>query len=102
MSVKKPGECRSAEEIRNEIDTIDRLIISLFAERHKYVEEIVKFKHDKNSIVAQERKDEVIHQRKTWAAESGLNSDTFEKIYTLLVESNIEHEMQILKLNKSK
>ena len=102
MSVKKPRECKSAEEIRNEIDTIDRQIISLFSERHKYVEEIVKFKHDENSIVAQERKDAVIRQRKTWAAESGLNPDTFEKMYTLLVESNIEHEMQILKLNKSK
>jgi isochorismate pyruvate lyase len=102
MSVKKPGECKSAEEIRNEIDRIDRQIISLFSERHTYIEEIVKFKHDENGIVAQERKEKVINQRKTWAAESGLNPETFKEIYTLLVESNIKHEMKILKSNKSK
>lgn len=102
MNVKKPGECRSADEIRNEIDRIDRQIISLFAERHKYIEEIVKYKHDENSIVALDRKEKVISQRKNWAAESGLNPDTFKEIYTLLVESNIKHEMTILKSNKSK
>jgi len=102
MSAKKPCECRSAEEIRNEIDRIDRQIISLFAERHKYIEEIVKYKHDENSIVAQERKEKVISQRKTWAEERGLNPDTFKQIYTLLVESNIKHEMKILELTKMK
>ena len=102
MIVKKPVECKSADEIRNEIDRIDRQIISLFAERHKYIEEIVKFKHDENSIVAYERKEKVINQRKTWAEDAGLNPETFKEIYTLLVESNIKHEMNILRINKSK
>lgn len=102
MIVKKPVECASADEIRIEIDRIDRQIISLFAERHKYIEEIVKFKHDENSIVALDRKDKVINERKNWAKEAGLNPDTFKEIYTLLVESNIKHEMNILKINKSK
>ncbi len=102
MIVKKPVECASADEIRIEIDRIDRQIISLFAERHKYIEEIVKFKHDENSIVALDRKEKVINERKNWAKEAGLNPDTFKEIYTLLVESNIKHEMNILKINKSK
>lgn len=102
MIVKKPVECASADEIRIEIDRIDRQIISLFAERHKYIEEIVKFKHDENSIVALDRKEKVINERKIWAKEAGLNPDTFKEIYTLLVESNIKHEMNILKINKSK
>jgi isochorismate pyruvate lyase len=97
MRFKDPKDCQSLEEVRNEIDKIDEHIISLFSERHKYVEEIVRFKNDKDAVIAQERKDQVIHQRKTWAAESGLNADTFEKIYTLLVESNIKHELELLK-----
>lgn len=98
MSFKTPEDCKSLEEIRNEIDKIDEHIISLFSERHKYVEEIVRFKHDKNAIIARERKDQVIFQRKKWAESKGLNADTFEKIYTLLVNSNIEHEMELLKM----
>ena len=98
MIVKEPNECNSLEEVRNEIDKIDEYIISLFSVRHKFVEEIVRFKHDKEAIIAQERKEKVILQRKKWAESKGLNADTFEKIYTLLVESNIKHEMELLKL----
>jgi isochorismate pyruvate lyase len=97
MELKNPKNCQSLEDVRNEIDKIDEHIISLFSERHKYVEEIVRFKNDKNAIIAQERKDQVILQRKEWAAQKGLNPDTFERMYILLVESNIAHEMKLLK-----
>lgn len=97
---KNPKNCKSLQEVRNEIDKIDEYIISLFSERHKYVEEIVRFKNDKDAVIAQERKDKVILQRKNWAAQSGLNAATFEKIYRLLVDSNIKHELEILKSKK--
>ena len=100
MRFKNPEECQSLEEVRREIDKIDEHIISLFADRHKYVEEIVRFKHDKEAVIAQERKEQVILQRKNWAAENGLNADTFENIYTMLVDSNIKHELEILRLKK--
>lgn len=100
MIVKNPKECKSLEEVRNEIDKIDEHIISLFSVRHQFVEEIVRFKNDKDAIIAQERKEQVILQRKKWAESKGLNADTFEKIYTLLVESNIKHEMKLLKIKK--
>ncbi len=100
MGFKNPKNCTSLEEVRREIDKIDEHIISLFSERHKYVEEIVRFKHDKDAIIAQERKEHVILQRKKWAAKNGLNAETFEKIYTLLVDSNIQHELELLKSKK--
>jgi isochorismate pyruvate lyase len=101
MIVKKPEECNSLEEVRHEIDKIDEHIISLFSVRHQFVEEIVRFKNDKDAIIAQERKNQVILQRKEWAKLKGLNADTFEKIYTLLVESNIKHEMELLKIKNN-
>lgn len=101
MKKKKPQECISAEEIRTEIDKIDREIFELFADRHRYVEEIVKFKTDKAGIIAQERKDRVIQQRKDWALELGLNPETFKKIYQVLIDSNIEHEFKLLQQKKS-
>lgn len=101
MGFKDPGDCHSLEEIRNEIDKIDELIVLLFAERHKYVEAIVRFKNDENAIIAQDRKDAVIQQRRKWAETKGLNADIFEQIYTLLIESNIKHEMKLLKTKKT-
>ena len=96
MNIKNPQECNSAEEIRTEIDRIDSKILELFALRHEYVEEIVKFKTDKIGIIAQERKELVIQQRKNRAKELGLNPVTFEKIFETLIDSNIEHELKLL------
>lgn len=100
MNFKEPGQCQTLEDVRHEIDRIDEHIINLFAERHKFVEEIVRFKNDKDAIIARERKEQVILQRKMWAKDKGLNADTFERIYTLLVDSNIAHEMELLRLKK--
>ena len=101
MNLKKPQDCASAEEVRNEIDRIDHQIMILFGERHKYVEEIVRFKNDEESIIAHDRKKQVIGDRRKWAVENGLDPDTFEKMYHLLIENNIKRELEILKIKKA-
>jgi isochorismate pyruvate lyase len=102
MTLKKPEECNSAEDVRNEIDKIDHEIIKLYGERHKYVEEIVRFKNDEEGIIAKERKRQVIQDRRKWATENGLDADTFEKMYNILIENNIKRELEILKLKQQK
>jgi len=93
---KSPSECKSKEEIRTQIDSIDKEIISLFGLRFQYVSEIVKYKTDIESVVAQDRKDHVIKQRGEWAEKHGLDKDTFEQIYRFLVDHNIGKELEIL------
>jgi len=95
--VKIPSECISKAEIREQIDRIDQEIISLFAARFQYVSEIVRFKTDVESVVAQERKDHVIKIRGEWAEKHGLDKDTFEQIYRFLVDHNIGKELEILR-----
>ena len=93
---KTPSECISKDEIREQIDRIDQEIISLFATRFEYVSEIVRFKTDIKSVVAQERKDHVIKVRGEWAEKHGLDKDTFEQIYRFLVDHNIGKELEIM------
>jgi len=97
---KKPSECGSKEDIRAQIDLIDQEIIDLFALRFQYVSEIVKYKTDAESVVAQNRKDQVIKQRGEWAAAHGLDKNTFEQIYRFLVDHNIGKELEMLEKNK--
>jgi len=97
---KTPSECANKDEIRAQIDLIDKKIISLFALRFAYVEEIVKFKTDAQSVVAQERKDAVIKERGAWAEEHGLDKNAFEQIYRFLVDHNISKELEILQKSK--
>ena len=93
---KSPAECSSKDEIRLQIDEIDKEIIKLFGLRFRYVSEIVKFKNNIESVVAQDRKDHVIKARGEWAEEHGLDKETFEQIYRFLVDHNIGKEMEIL------
>lgn len=93
---KTPTECASKEDIRNHIDQIDKEIIRLFSLRFQYVREIVKFKTDAESVVALDRKNQVIKVRGEWAAEMGLDKETFEQIYNFLIDHNISKELEIL------
>lgn len=93
---QSPAECGSKEEVRSQIDLIDQEIIRLFGLRFQYVSNIVKFKTDPESVVAQERKNEVIRLRGEWAKEQGLDKKTFEEIYRFLIDHNIGKELEIL------
>lgn len=90
-------ECKSIEEIRNQIDLIDEELVKLFAKRTEYVKEIVKYK-EKNSdaIIARERKMHVIQQRSGWAEELGLDREAYAQIFTILIEHNISLEMNLI------
>ena len=93
---KSPSDCNDKEEIRTQIDLIDKEIIALFGLRFQYVSEIVKYKTDVESVIAQDRKDQVIAERGKWAEEQGLDKVTFEQIYRFLVDHNIGKELEIL------
>ena len=93
---KSPADCCSKDEIRLQIDEIDKEIIKLFGLRFRYVNEIVKYKNNVESVVAQDRKDHVIRARGEWAEEHGLDKETFQQIYRFLVDHNIGKELEIL------
>lgn len=102
MNFKKANQCDSLEELRGEIDKIDYEIIQLFSERMKYVEAVVDFKSDEESIIASERKERVLKERSEWALKNDLDPKVFRKIYSILIESNIQHEMMLLNGQKNR
>lgn len=96
-----PENCQSIEEIRAGIDQIDYQIMQLFADRYSFVKEIVKFKTDESSVIAEDRQKEVIRQRCEWAEELGLNPDLFEEMYWTLMRFNVRKELEILNGSKA-
>lgn len=92
-----PHECSDITELRNEIDSIDRKIVSLLSTRFGYVREVVKYKENTDiGIEASERRAEVITSRRQWAEENGLNPDVIENIYNALIDYFIEEEKRLL------
>jgi isochorismate pyruvate lyase len=95
--MKNPESGKNIEEIRDVIDSIDYQIMKLFSQRYEFVKEIVKFKTDEASVIAENRQTEVIEKRREWAVELGLNPDLFEDIFWTLMRYNVQKELEILK-----
>ena len=95
--MKNPENCMGIEEIRDAIDGIDYQIMKLYSDRYAFVKEIVKFKTDEASVIAENRQKEVIEKRREWAVELGLNPDLFEDIFWTLIRYNVQKELEMLK-----
>ncbi len=92
-----PASCKNIEDVRVQIDNIDKVILKALGYRFQFVKEIVKFKSkDYESIKAQDRYDAVLKQRRNWAEENGINPDVIEKIYKELIHHFIDEEMKII------
>jgi chorismate mutase len=94
--MKDPNDFKNIQEIRDTIDEIDYRILKLFGDRNRCVEEIINFKSDKAGVVAKKRQEEVLELRRKWAEEFNIDPDLFEKIYKMLINSNIKKQMEML------
>ena len=91
--MKTSEQCSSIQDIRLEIDQIDREIISLIGRRYEYVKAAAKFKTSEENVKASGRVASMLQKRRVWAEEVGLNPDVIEGLYTDLVNYFIEEEM---------
>ena len=94
QEMKHPDECTSMEEIRAEIDRLDRQIIALLGQRFAYVKAASKFKMSETEVRAPERVEAMLRQRRAWAEQEGLSADAIEQLYRDLVTYFIEEEMK--------
>lgn len=92
--MKQPEECSNMQDIRAEIDHIDRQIIAALGQRFKYVKAASKFKTSETSVKAPERLKSMLRERRIWAQEQGLNPDVIEKLYQDLVDYFIAEELK--------
>ena len=96
----QPDECGGMDDIRAEIDRIDRAVVGLIGRRYQYVLAAAKFKTSATSVKAPERLTAMLSKRREWAVEEGLNADMIEKLYADLVAHFIDEEMQRWKADR--
>lgn len=99
--MKAPVECLTIDEVRSEIDRIDRVIVSLLAERHAYVHSIMRFKQNEADVHAPRRQAQVIALRRQWAEAENLDPDLIETLYRTLIEHFVAEELTLLAERRS-
>jgi isochorismate pyruvate lyase len=92
--MKAPEQCENMQDIRCEIDRIDRDIIALLGQRYGYVKAAAKFKTSAGSVKAQDRVAAMLLQRRVWAEEHELSAEMVEKLYRDLVNYCVREEME--------
>jgi len=92
--MKAPDECSDIQEVREEIDIIDREVIEALSKRLQYVIAAARLKTSEASVKAPDRFNAMLQQRREWAKEAGLNPDVVEKLYQDLVNHFSDEELK--------
>jgi isochorismate pyruvate lyase len=87
--------CSSLEEVRKNIDRLDREIVGLMAERGKYVAEAGRFKADPAAVSVPARVNEIIEKIKMIASGDGLPPMVAERTYRAMIAAFEDYERDI-------
>jgi isochorismate pyruvate lyase len=79
--------CASLDEVRSNIDRIDKTIVPLLAERAAYVAEAAKFKSSQSTVVDVSRVERIIARVRAMAEENGADPDLIERLYRGMIET---------------
>ncbi len=91
-----PAECRNREDIRREIDRLDRALVDLLAERFGYVRRMSEIKQDPAEARVDSRVNDVLAKVRALAAERDLDPDLAADLWTRLMDWNIAWEAEAI------
>lgn len=91
--MKTAEDCRTMEDIRVEIDRLDRDLMNLLAERSAYVDRAAEIKRGTGEAPdTQWRVQEVIDNARRNASDNGLDPDFGEALWRQLLKLSISRE----------
>ncbi len=93
-------KCENIEEVRINIDRVDRQIVKLISERSGYVKQAALFKKDVDAVKAPQRVEQVIEKVRKISIEHELNPDIAESIYRTMISCFIDFELKEHSLHK--
>lgn len=83
------------DEVRSNIDAIDRQIVELIALRQRWVIEAGKLKTDAAAVRAPDRVEKVIGRVRALAADSSASPDVVERTYRAMIGAFIDLELTV-------
>lgn len=89
-------KCNSLEDVRYNIDLIDKVIIQLISERSFFVNEAARFKKNMQEVEAPRRVEDFIGKVRHVAVSKKLNPDIAEKVYRAMIGAFIEQEKEVV------
>ncbi|KFL32468.1 chorismate mutase [Devosia riboflavina] len=95
-AAKLPAECESKDDVRAEIDRIDQALLTLLAERHRYVTRMAEIKTDPHEAYDPQRIEAIISRVRTRSGDLELDEDQAELLWRTLIDWNVNYEKGII------
>ena len=87
-----PEACETMMDVRQGVDALDRALVTLLAERQRYMDAAARIKSDRGAVRDQARIEDVVAKVKAQARLVGLSEAIAEPVWRLLIERCIAHE----------
>jgi isochorismate pyruvate lyase len=85
--------CTTLVEVRDNIDRLDQQIVTLLAERGRFVSQAARFKKDTDGVKAPQRVEQVIAKVRSLSEAVGANPEVTEQVYRAMIAAFIEQEL---------
>ena len=82
-------------EVRVGVDALDRALVTLLAERQRYMDAAARIKQDREAVRDNARIEDVVAKVKAAARAAGLSEDIAEPVWRTLIEACIAHEFGV-------
>ena len=87
-----PADCKTMADVRQGVDALDRALVTLLAERQRYMDAAARIKPNRDAVFDQARIDDVVAKVLKAAEPAGLSPDIAEPVWRLLIDRCIAHE----------
>jgi isochorismate pyruvate lyase len=87
-----PAQVATMVEVRAAVDSIDRALVALLAERMRFMDAAARIKPLRSDVRDEARKRQVLDNVGRHAAELGLDPTLAQSLWETLVEASIAHE----------
>ena len=89
-----PEACQSMAEVRHGVDALDRALVTLLAERQRYMDAAARIKPDRSVVHDDARIEDVVTKVLAAAAPAGLSPAIAEPVWRTLIDRCIAHEFE--------
>jgi isochorismate pyruvate lyase len=90
-----PELCQSMTEVRVGVDALDRALVTLLAERQRYMDAAARIKGERASVHDAARIEDVVAKVKASARAAGLSEAIAEPVWRTLIDRCIAYEFEV-------
>ena len=91
----QPADCMTMAQVRQGVDALDRALVTLLAERQRYMDAAARIKPDRTAVRDAARVEDVVDKVKAQARLAGLRAAIAEPVWRTLIEGCIAYEFEV-------